>query len=172
MTKRGIRLISDLRERSEMNQRTMCWHWKGAMFRGHPRIHTFDHEVGDKRSMSGPKAVWNIAHGEAPNGIPFRRCLCRDCVNPAHLILARDKAEMGAYIARSGKRKGVNMEQRRAAALRGLAAQGITPTPDNVVLDIRTSSETGRALAARLNLSEQTISHIRCGRTHKHLLVA
>lgn len=169
----SILTVADLKARCIVDPVTHCWHWQGARAGGKkstglPAIHTFDHARGEKRTMSGPVAAWNIAHQAAPNApLVFRACQCGDCLNPAHLKLARSCAEIGLHQRRAGSRKGKNVEQRRANLAKGRAAQGIVETPVEIVLAIQTapSGITGRELARIHGLSESTTSKIRLGRT-------
>lgn len=173
----GMATIGHLRARCAIDTVTRCWLWQGACATdGTPRLHTFDHERGDKRVMSGPKAAWNIAHGEAPPSwaLVYRGCGHRLCLNPTHLRLARDKAEIGAHWRRAGYRKGNSVEARRANARLAQAAAGIVPTDSSVVLAIRSApaSVRGRELARLHGIAEQTVSRIRRGQSHRHLLPA
>lgn len=174
MHPRGITKIADLRARSTVDPVTGCWHWQGAKSTdGTPRIHAFDHDRGEKLTLSGPKAVWNIAHGESPApGLAFRACVCTDCVNPVHMRKAQDKAEIGLHIRRSGRRKGTAVEARRVNIAKAQVATGRVPTPTEKVLAIRSAPETvtNRSLARQLALSEQVVSKIRRGQAHRHLL--
>lgn len=170
--KRGIATIADLRARSAQDPATHCWHWQGASTHdGTPRIWTFDHDRGDKRCMSGPKAVWNIAHGCAPRPgwLVFRRCTTRDCVNPAHHSQAPDKAAIGQHIARRGSRKGTHIEARRANAAKAQAARGIVPTPAEVVRAIRTMTGTNVAIAEATGVRHQVVSQIRRGESRREV---
>lgn len=177
MSGRGVLTVQDLRSRSLVDINTGCWHWLGAKATdGTPRIWTFDHERNEKRGMSGAKAVWNIAHGEAPRAgwLVYRRCLNTACVCPVHMAQARDKAEIGLHIHRAKKRVGTNLEQRRAAAAKGVAAQNMTVTPDHIVLEIRSApaSVTTRELAARLGKRESCVGAIRTGKRRGCVLPA
>lgn len=168
----SITKVSDLEARSLRDAATHCWHWQGAKATdGTPRIWTFDHERGEKRAMSGPKAVWNIAHQAAPRAgwLVFRRCVTLDCVNPSHMAQARDKREIGAHVARSGARKGKFAEQARANALKASAAAGIVYTPPEIVRAIRAegSGPTNLALSERYGIGHSTVSRIRRGESHR-----
>ncbi len=169
--------IEEVRARCNMDRVTHCWVWTGATSSdGVPRIHTFDHARLEKRTMSGPMAVWNIAHGEAPRqGHMVMRCCGRKlCLNPAHLRQFRDKAEMGLHIRRAGWRKGTAMESRRANVKLAQAAAGTVATPPDVVLAIRAepAQTTNKALGERYGISHQTVSRIRLGQSHRHLMEA
>ena len=172
--RRGIATIADVKARCIVDPLTGCWHWQGARSCAKggkpalPTMHTFDPRRGEKRVMSGPLAVWCIAHGEAPNApLVYRGCGCDDCLNPVHLRLARSHAEIGLHQRRSGSRKGKNTEQRRANMAKGRQTRGIVETPAEVVLAIRAAPETvtGRALARLHGVSESTVSKIRLGRS-------
>lgn len=167
-----ISTIAKLRERCTVDPLTHCWHWQGAKSNGQPRIWAFDHATGDKRAMSGPKAAWNIAFGRAPRGLAYRACLCDSCLNPAHLREARSKAEIGEHIRRAGTRKGTAYPARMANLARARAALGITPTPAAVVLAIRAAPQdvSNVELSKEFGLLHQTISRIRRGESHRHLL--
>jgi hypothetical protein len=170
---RGLLKVEAVKARCIVDAATHCWLWQGAAStEGTPRIYTFDHERGEKRTMSGPRAMWNIAHQEAPPSwapLVFRCCGKAACVNPAHLRTARDKAEIGLHIRRSGHRVGTALESRQASQRLAMAAQGITPTAPDVVRAIRAANpaETSVALAARHHMAVQTVSRIRRGESHK-----
>lgn len=168
--RRGVATIDDLRVRSIVDAVTRCWHWQGAMSTGTPRIWAFDHAIGDKRAMSGSEAVWNIAHGESPKPmLVFRSCFCADCVNPVHHRKARNKAEIGLALRNAGVRKGTHVEQRRAAVLQAQIASGCVPTAPEIVRAVRAAPEivSGRELAALFGLSQQTVSRMRRGESHR-----
>lgn len=171
---RGIATIAQLRTHCQVDRSTGCWHWLGATsVDGSPRIWTWDHERGEKRAMSGPKAVWNIAHQAAPlpGWFVFRRCVVTDCVCPVHLAEARSRAEIGLHIRRNGARKGVNYEGRLANLRKAWAANGITATSDDVVRACRSApaATTNLALAALYGICHSTVSMIRRGKTRREV---
>ena len=126
--------------------------------------------------MSGPKGLWNIAHGQAPRKgwLVFRSCVCADCMNPAHLSQARTKRDIFEHIARSGRWKGASTEQRRANVRLAQQANGVVPTPEPIVRAIRAADPaiSNQALAEIYGLSRTTVSGIRLGKSHRHLLEA
>ena len=171
----GVLRIGDLYARSERRPWSACWWWTGAKCGASPRIWTYDHDRHDKRVMSGPRAVWNIAKGQGLGGrLAYMTCINSQCVNPRHVASAASKLELGAAISKSGKRKGTQLAQRRAAAEKGHVSAGIVPTPAAVVLAIRAAGPgpTNLQLAARFGMKHNTVSRIRRGDSHKHLLVA
>ena len=172
---RGLLTVAALRARCTVDGATHCWLWQGACSTdGSPRLHTFDHARGDKRSMSGPKAVWNIAHAEAPplGKLVFRGCGQRACLNPAHLRLARTKAEIGEHWRRAGWRVGTALEARRANVRLAQAAAGVVPTDPAVVRAVRAAPQTVSSVElARLHgIAPQTVSRIRRGKSHRDLI--
>ena len=123
--KRGIFTSSDLRAWCDVNHDTGCWIWQGGLSGGAPRIWTFDHELGEKHTMSGPKAAWNIAYQAAPRKgcLVYRRCMVTLCLFPAHLSQARNRKEIGKHIRLIGVQKGTFIEQRRANLVKARAGQ-------------------------------------------------
>lgn len=172
--KRGLATIADVRARCVVNPATHCWEWQGArqyrtpVSQGMPVMHAFDHALGDKRTMSGPLAMWNIAFGQAPRpGCKvFRACGCPTCLNPAHLREAKSEAEIGLHLRRSGTLKGRPRTAGQVDTIRKMhEAAGIVSTPADKVQAIRSAPAevTGRVLSAQLGLSEATVSRIRRG---------
>lgn len=167
----SILTVDDLRARSERRPGDLCWHWLGAKASdGTPRMWTLDYDYGEKRTVSGPKAVWHISHGAGTRGrLVYRGCVCTDCVNPAHMRLALTKAEIGQHIRRNGARKGVT-EARQRNIEKAWAATGLKVTPPEVVIAIRADSGTLAALGKKYGMSPKTVSRIRRGDSHRHLL--
>jgi hypothetical protein len=162
-----------LRARCKVDPVTHCWEWLGAHSgsNGLPAIHVFDHARGEKRTMTGPRAAWNLAFCEAPPSgeLIFRGCCNNLCLNPAHLRRAKTRAEIGLHQRRAGSRKGTAVEARRENIAKAWAASGITLTPVDVVLQIRSADAkvTGKALAAQFGMAMSTVSKIRRGESHK-----
>lgn len=173
--KRGVNYIQDLKDRSDVDPATHCWNWKGAFEANTPRIYTFDYRAGEKVALSGPLAVWMIAHEEPPRAgwLVFRGCTSPRCVNPAHHAQARSQAEIGAHIATQGRRKGKNAEVRRESAAKGRASQGIVQTPDSIVVAIASDLLTNgyprgscAALAKKYSVPKSLVSKIAVGKRH------
>ena len=175
MTDRGVLTVDDLKARSKVDPTTRCWNWQGAATKGQPRIWTLDYERIVKRVLPGPKAVWNIAHNEPPPrwATIYRSCCNSMCVNPVHMR-AGTRDEMFAHI----KRAGVWRNGRRAQAARKgieemLRRRGVVLLPDEIVREIRLAPKTmtGRSLAKRFGIHENTVSRIRLGRSYRHVQV-
>lgn len=167
----SVLTVDDLRRRSERRPGDLCWHWLGAKTTdGSPRIWTLDYERMEKMTLSGPKAVWNIAHGEGPRGrFVFRACVCTDCVNPAHMRLASTRAEMGAHIRLNGARKGTHVAQRAENIRKAWAVSGLVPTAPEVVIAVRADNGRLADIAARHGISANVASRIRLGQSHKNV---
>lgn len=167
----GIATVDDVRARCVIDERTRCWVWQGAMRSRdgaqQPAMWAFDHARGEKRTMTGPQAVWNIAHGRAPlPGYVVHRACCNPlCLNPVHLREAKSLAEVGRHRQRAGVDKGRHVESKRANIAKAHAAAGVVQTPDPIVIAIRQAppTVTGRALSKMHGISEQTVSRIRRG---------
>jgi hypothetical protein len=158
--------IKDLYKRSIVDKYSGCWHWQGATRKdGLPSIWTLDYEKVKKRTMAGPRAVWMIANGSAPKGVVYR-CCARDCVNPKHMRVAKDREAMTAAVAKAGKFRSPKMHAARLINLRhARKAQGIVDTPDHHVMAIRASSEPLAVLAERFGISDHAVSEIRRGKS-------
>ena len=172
----SVLTISDVKARCIVDPATHCWLWQRACSTdGVPRIHTLDYARGEKRVMSGPLAVWNIAHEAPPRAghLVFRGCQNKLCLNPVHLRQAADQKAIGEHIRRLGSRVGVATESRRANLVKARLASAVTATPAETVLAIRAvanGATTNRALARLHGVSEQVVSRIRLGKTHRALL--
>jgi len=164
--------LDDVYAKCIVDPATRCWIWRGAGSKDHKvRIYTVDHATATKRTMSGPTAIWNIAHGEAPPAgwEPYRWCSSSMCCNWAHIRLACGHAGVMKHIAVSGRWKGTHVEQRRASARKGQLAQGMRITPENVVRQILASQGTNVSVAARLGVHHSVVSRIRLNQTHKNV---
>jgi hypothetical protein len=167
-----IGTVEALRARCKVDRTNGCWHWQGCLSSDQiPRIHTFDHRRGEKRTMTGMQGAWNIAHGAAPleGWLVMRSCGTRLCLNPVHLREVKDRKAIGEHIRRAGWRVGTALEARRANQLIAMAASGITPTPRDIVLAIRAAepSMTATELAKQFGIARPTVSRIRAGLSHK-----
>ena len=165
--KRGILTVADLRACCDVNQTNGCWIWQGGRTNGAPRLWTFDHERGEKRVMTGPKGVWNIAHQAAPRKgwLVFRRCQVRLCMHPVHMGQARNLIELGKHIQLLGSQKGTMDAQRHANLVKARESQAVTSTPREVVLACRSAGAdvTNVSLARLHGIGPSTVGRIRRG---------
>jgi|GEM_PF-2002265 len=171
---RGIVTIDALRLRSTVDPATHCWIWQGCTVHGSPRIWTAHLDDMVKRVLSGPRAVWYIAHG-TPLGqrIAYMGCWNQRCVCPAHVRAAADRSHFTQAAARAGCFR-MSQERRtanRANAAAARAAAGIVDTPIHLVQAVRDAAgtTTQREIARRLGLSNTIVSRIVRGINFQHL---
>jgi hypothetical protein len=167
---RCVLTIEDLRENSERRPDSHCWHYLGALDKqGCPRIYTFDHKRIEKRLMGPATAVFNIARGSSPHPlVPYRWCWTADCVHPGHIALAGSQGDLMRRLGAAGRLSGPKAVT-RAHLDQAASVFGATVTPDDVALQALQSTETGVATAKRLGISQQVVSRIRRGESHKWL---
>lgn len=170
--KRGVLKREDLLARSRVdphdpNPYCPCWHWLGGASDGIPRIFTFDHDFGEKRGMSGPRAVYNIVYGRGPGSqIAYRTCTSAMCVQPGHVALAATRREASAAIAKLGKMRTERATRARRQSIRHAhAARGIDLIPDRIVLACREAPSTMKQseIARMLGIARQSVAAIRNG---------
>lgn len=165
--RRGITSIADIKARCKVDLATRCWNWQAAMSGGQIKMHVFDHRVGEKRTLSGPTAIWNVAHDEAPPRWSVVRMTCfnSQCANPAHVRAFQSIKAWGRSVEATGRWKGNNQTTRRENLRAAWKASGIKITPPEVVQAVREAppTETGIAIAARLGLTKSIVSRIRRG---------
>lgn len=154
--------LDDIKDRCHIDD-DGHWIWKGALSDGRPRIWAPDHTKpgSPMASQTGRRAVWHVSTGQA---IPrrwrvFGTCELGNCLNPKHMECGTT-TEWGEQLRSSGAYKG-SMSRQSAARKTGRARSVLT---HETLQEILASNETGRALAARLNVSEQTVSKARHGR--------
>lgn len=170
----GVRTLEGLRHRCRVDDDSGCWHWGGAtqtkpVSMGgkvqEPRI--FMATLGATTTIS--RAAWLLSGKPVPKAerwTVWRTCRNALCGNPAHMA-AGTKSEWGAWVKRQGYMRG---RPERAIINSRIAKETgrATLKPDDVQL-VRTSAETGRALAKMLQTSESAISRCRRGETYKPL---
>lgn len=162
-TKCGIRTLDDLKGRCIVNDETGCWDWQGATTEGQPRVWLRNPDTGVHQTMTGTRAAFALAKGFAvPDGMTaYRRPVCcARCVNPDHVRVGT-KAKACAVLAASGKLKGNPL---RAAMNTAIVRRTRARLSPQIVEEIRASSETNTALAARYGVGHQAISAVRLGK--------
>lgn len=172
--RRGVATINDLRARSVIDTATRCWHWQCAKIKGAPRIWTLHLDEVEKRVLSGPRAVWYIAHGtRLGSRVAYMACWNKDCVCPVH-VRAGQKGEVNHLAALAGVYR--RSDAARAAnvvnAAKARAARNAVDTPADVVLAIRAAagSTTQVEIGRSLGISKTVVSRILRGQTFRHLL--
>lgn len=168
--KRGVNTIDDLRERSSLDPVTHCWHWKLAKVKGHPRIWTADLDAMDKRVLSGPRAVWYIAHGSTlGDQVAYMGCWVKDCVCPAH-VRRGTRLQVNALAVAAGCNNG-HSAVRSISAAKARAAAGHVDTPPELVLALRKALGTVPVyrLAEQLGLKRSAAYRIARGLNYRQL---
>lgn len=128
-----------------------CWLWKVTKGADGYGITTFN-----KRRIRAHRLSYMLHVGEIPSGLLIRhKCDVPSCVNPAHLELGTNLDNMRDCVERGRMPKG---EARPSSVL--------TATQ---VTEIRSSSDTGVALADRYGVTVSTISKIRKGLMWEYL---
>lgn len=134
-----------------------CWEWQGS--RNKPGWH------GQWRSKGGAielthRAAFRLFRGEIPEGMHvLHRCDNPACVNPDHLFLGTQSDNAKDMWAK-----------KRARPKRQIGEQhGMAKLTASIVLEIRASTESGKAIAERLGIATTTVCDIRKRRTWKHI---
>lgn len=155
----GVTSLDELKNRCVINEFSGCWHWRGAMIGGHPRVWMMDPLKGSATSLSGPRALAFLTGKRMKNGWrAWMTCQHKDCMCPDHLMTGTTK-RWGRWVAENDIFKG--SPKRRAALLARWSKE--LPGNKEKALIVRASDETGRALSKRLELSRSVISRMRRG---------
>lgn len=147
----------EVRERIEANVRkdeaTGCWLWQGALSAdGYGSL-----RIGGAKERVHRAAYRHFKGDIAPDLCVCHRCDNPACVNPDHLFLGTPKDNA---LDRAAKGRGGN--------LRG-GCNGRAKLTEEQVRAIRTSAETGAAIARRLGVSKVLVCRIRRGEAWTHL---
>lgn len=131
-----------------------CWVWNGRRNqRGYGKL-----RLDDRRYRGAHRISWFLAHGEWPDLFVCHSCDNPPCVNPAHLWLGTNDDNIADRLAKGRPPGPARGEANRTAKL--------TPVQ---VLEIRAAGGRGADLARRFGVTNTTISHIRLGKTWRHL---
>ena len=135
----------------------VCWSWTGALNnRGYGVIVAcLDYR---RHRMLTHRAAYIVRHGAILNGLcVLHRCDNPPCCNPAHLFLGTQADNIHDMIAKG--REGFRGERQRHAKL-----------TDEIVRNIRASTETQSMMSRRLGVSRRTIGDVLAGMTWKHVV--
>lgn len=143
-----------------------CWPWiSQSLIRGYGYIGT-----GGKRGKKelAHRAAWIVTHGPIPDGdgyhgtVVMHVCDNRLCCNPAHLHLGTQTDNVADMHAKGRAYTGPRPVGE---------AHGNAKLTDELVREIRTSPETGAAIARRLGMDRGTITALRRGKGWQHVAV-
>lgn len=158
-----MQTIEEIRAACEIDE-DGHWIWTGAVQNGMPKIWApdFTNLNGALTSQLGRRAVWHIVKRQA---IPKRwrvysTCNISRCLNPQCLACG-PTSEWGQHRADSDVLKG-NVRVVIAGRLTGRSRSVLSA---DLIERIQLSPETGRALAAALDISTTTVSRARRGQT-------
>ena len=164
--------IDTIKDRCHIDTITGCWMWRGAVSLSNggstrqPRVWTVDYTrdaTGNTKTVqTGNRAAWHAHTGQPipPGHRVFKTSACTNgmCVNPAHMQCGTTTS-WGKSVARKGVWKGssARIQANRAT---GRARSHVDAA---TVADIRNSTETGEAIAARLGIGRSIVSKARRG---------
>lgn len=155
----GVYELEDLRLRSRIEPECGCWRW-GLRLNPAGSASVSIVLEGKKRDMNGRRAALILA-GFTPkpgqDAIQLPLCPHTDCVNFEHSRFGSRKERNQALAAR-----GVWSDPSNYAAI-AAHARSIRKLDPEQRLEVACSSETGKAWAQRLGVSESLISAIRRG---------
>jgi hypothetical protein len=115
-----------------------CWIWAGAI---RPSVN-YGKVLHDRKWKLAHRISWELFNGPIPNGMfVLHKCDFSLCVNPSHLFIGSHTENM-----RDMQKKGRHPR---------------TKLTENLVEEIRESSENQYAVADRYGVSQPTISAIR-----------
>lgn len=131
---------------------TGCWLWVGAIFpaRGYGAFAYPGEQLAHRVS-------WLLYRGPIPEAAHvLHRCDVRACVNPEHLFLGDQAANMADKVAKGKQAKGADFINR-------------TKLTEAQVLAIRADPRRQIDIAAQYGLKQSTVSGIQLRKSWKHL---
>lgn len=152
----GINSLERLHARCEFNAITDCLEWTGAKVKGTARVWMFNPEAGEHRSVCGARALAILTKRHVPEGmVPYHSCCNGLCMEPSHLIVGT-RQEMNAALKAAG-----HFAYTPDRHAKQLATRRKRSKVAHLIAEIRSSEETGRAIAKRLDICESHVSKIR-----------
>jgi hypothetical protein len=143
-----------IEERSIPEPNSGCWLWLNSVDKNGYGWASVKH-----RTKKAHRLAWEGRHGSIPDGM----CVCHKCDNPGCVNV--DHMWLGTNVENTKDRSRKGRSHRANGE-----SQWMSRLTEAAVVDIRSSPETGRALARRYGVTFQTISDIRRGTRWKHLL--
>ncbi len=128
-----------------------CMVWTRSCCNGHPAA-----RIGNK-TMLVRRVLWVELHGDIPSGhIVHMTCNTPLCVEPGHMELTTFQ-KLGKKLGALGVMSGPI----RSAAIARSKRKTHAKLSDDAVRDIRTSNESGVALAEKYGISQAHLSKVR-----------
>ena len=128
-----------------------CAVWQKSCCNGHPAMRQNDKTVLVRR------AVWIDMHGPIPAGKIIRMtCETPKCIHPDHMAITTHQK-----LAKENGAKGLMSGPVRSAKIAATKRAKHAKLTNADVLEIRSSPEKGRAMAAKHGVDEKHISRIR-----------
>jgi hypothetical protein len=140
-----------------------CWHWLGSIMKKKDKTQLEWH--GQWRNSAGQielvhRAAWRMFKGDFPKkAFVLHHCDNPKCVNIDHLYLGTQQQNMVDMWARKRSRPGVSLGEKH----------GMSKLTEELVREIRSSSETGVEIARRLDISTTNVYDVRNRKIWKHV---
>lgn len=145
--------VEDFLDRFEVNVDTQCWEWTGPI--GSHGYGTHGGNSGRNLSHMLAYEMWN---GVIPEGYDVsHHCDNRPCINPDHLFVGTRQDNMRDAVSKGRQAKGRDFPG--------------TKLNEDLVREIRGSSESQYLLAERFQVGQPTISRIQSRKSWKHVEV-
>jgi hypothetical protein len=133
-----------------------CWEWTAAKY--YNGYGVFVWSKGENQTAH--RASWRLHRGEVADEMDMcHHCDNKGCVNPEHLFVGTRQENMMDRV-RKGRHPRISLKGE---------ANGNSKLTDAVVLSIRTSTTSQRAMARELGVSLFLISQIRTRKIWKHV---
>jgi hypothetical protein len=133
-----------------------CWLWiAGKHNAGYGDLKRYG-KPQERISSLAHRISWEIYRGPIPKGMNVcHHCDIRSCVNPYHLFLGTDKDNMQDALKKGRLRQGEKISWAKLN--------------NEQVMDIRKDHRSQTLIASNYGVIQQTISHIKTGKSWKHL---
>jgi hypothetical protein len=131
-----------------------CAVWMLSCCNGHPAMRA------GKKTVLVRRAIYSDLHGEIPSGKIIRMtCETKNCIHPQHMEMTTYK-RLGKQLGALGIMSGPIRSSKIAATKRAKYSK----LTHDAVNEIRSSQESGRAMAKKFGVNEKHISRIRLNR--------
>lgn len=138
-------------ERSIPEPNTGCW-----LFAKSLKNNGYGQLWWNGKRRDAHRWAWTMARGEIPAGLHvLHSCDVRSCVNPDHLFLGTNRDNIRDMVAKGRNSRG--------------AAHTNAKLTDEIVREIRSSSESSYILARRFGVSRAAIIKVRRRKTWAHV---